>query len=671
MAGDSNVSSPDPGSAPRNSPFSLRQDWPAPTLALVQLLIVIALAAANPGLWPADDDVAYLDQGLTLRLGGFPSAPTRPVFYPWLVSLGMRLFGLRLELVALLQGLLLPIATILLYHFARRRLRRPFALLATLMFGLWPGVIFFSFRFYREFPAAFMLVLVLSLIDRMRDQPKEYLRPVLTGIAAGALVMLRPEFGTLLALWAVIDAVAGLRQRRLLAAAAPWVIAGALALVTVSPAVLAARAAFGEWIFISTYTGVTYTWSFCGDLPDDGRDFWTRDRDRIRPVHPRINRIIYFSDPSVPFSRRDAILWDKAKRCVAHDPGQALTLVANRAPLTWFQLSAAAADMIQGGQAGVFWPPWSAQALRLGEHLVQLLAVLLIGPGLFRLWRRRDSRPVALVFPWFMFYYATVFFVYRYRITVLPVMALGAGAGAEWLWTAWRKGDRRRLLWGCALVLGAGAAAFAVSSPGRASFLRAESWRTLNIRPSLPEGKRKTFVTMLADNYVGQGRYDLMRRELPIFLRARQDQLGAELLAQAAGEALEKDKPTAARLFAEESLRLDPGHAPAVAVITTLDDSLRTVELKDWSPAGSVGGFVVHAAVPPAPLALDSKFPPEELRLEIGARGLRFLGEVTDETEVASGDWFIRDGRVMAALAASDPPPSATNPARLTAYFRP
>ena len=594
---------------------------PALALAIFQLLIVITLAVVNTGLWPTDDDVTYLDQGLTLRLGGFPSAPTRPVFYPWLLSLGMRLFGLRLELVALLQGLFLPITTVLLYHFARRRLHRPFALLAVFLFGLWPGVIFYSFRFYREFMAGFMLVVVFVLIDRMRDQPKAYLRAALTGVAAGMMVMLRPEFGLLLALWALADAIDGLRRRRLFSASAPWVIAGILALATIFPAALAARAAFGEWVFISTYTGVTYTWSFCGELPDDERSFWARDRERTVPINAQANRIIYFSDPSVPFGRRDAELWKIAKRCVARDPGQALTLVTNRAPLTWFQLSAVAADMIKRGAAGNYWPAWSVQSLHLWEFLVQFTAVIFIGPGFLRLWQKQDSRLVALSLPWFMLYYATVFFVYRYRVSVLPVLALAAAAGAEGTWKAWLERDRRALGRGAILIVGAVMVCLAVSSPWNAAFTRRGSWLKVTIQPAMTEARYKIFTTMLAEDYIRLGRYDLMRRELPVFIRSRRDTLSPELLAEAASDALKKFNPTAARLFAAEVLRQTPDHGPAVEIVRTLDDSLRTVQLVDWTRAGTGGGIAIYSTDPSSPLALNTKLPPEELRLEIGGRG--------------------------------------------------
>jgi 4-amino-4-deoxy-L-arabinose transferase-like glycosyltransferase len=198
------------------------------------------------------------------QLFGEPTANWPPGF-PFLMSIGYRLFGQHLKLALGLNVVLATATAVLVYLVALRMFGRPGARLAGALFALVPGSIYFTGLYLSETTFIFALVGLLALAMYLPDRRWT---PVVLGIALGLTALTRGE-GVLmvaipLALWWGIPRGEWLRRTALLLIAmaltiAPWTIRNAVRMDAFIPVALNASATLWSGHNPTANGGPTYS----------------------------------------------------------------------------------------------------------------------------------------------------------------------------------------------------------------------------------------------------------------------------------------------------------------------------------------------------------------------------------------------------------------------------
>ena len=532
----------------------LRSQWGLIVLVAAQAVLATALNYYSRDQWPRDDAITYLSQGVLLWLDSFPPDPNRPILYSFILGLGMKLCGLSFFWLRSFQVAGLCVTTLLLYRLARIMAGKKAALLAVIFFAVFPDTVFYANFLYRESVTMLLLMATLNLAQHMLERPKEYVRPLYTGAAAGLLVMLKPEFGTLMALLALAGLIAAIRARDFRGRVLPWIVCGVMALATTLPALLAARAAFGEWIFICVNTGKYYSLSYCdaletGDPAEQNKSYREKDSARFARVNPKANQIFFFSDPSIPYGERDRWLLNKAKECVRQNPKQAVTLWVNRALGTIFWTDQAAASWMGDGDFGPGWSALFVQTLRALALAIDLAVVLLLGPGLYALGKKPEGRLAALTIIWFVAYYSTAYYRVRLRLPIWPVFILAAAAGFFQSREIFQSGSTRAR---AALILSAALALIAfdiIGQPLGSPLFNQESWLRQKTGEGISADHKRGVLILLADNMEQAGRLEAISEELGPFIRLRKKSLSADLVIAAGDHYFQEKKYSVAAFF--------------------------------------------------------------------------------------------------------------------------
>jgi len=645
-------------------------------ILVVQLALVVALNLLCPDTWPKDDDLTYLFQGFLIRMGAHPPAPTRPVLYPFLLGLAMHLTGLSTFRLGLAQGVMLAATTALVYRLGQRLAGARTGLIAAGLFAAFPDGLFYSARFYREPLGALLLMVSLNLVQAMLARPRRVAPAFFAGVAAGLMVLNKAESGLLFAGLALLGLGYAIKEREFRAHALPWIVCGVTALATTVPAVLAARAAFGEWIFVSTYTGNTYVWAYCGSLDDPSQDnermsFREKDAARAARVSPLSNRVLYFSDPSIPWKARDRFLRRRAGECVRERTGQAASMVWNRGLMSLFLLDGAATDWIRGGQFGRPWPAAVTQLLLAADWMNDAAVLLLLAPGLWILLKDRPGRPAGMAVLWHLGFYSSVYYVSRYRITAWPVFALAAAAGLGAVEQALRRRSRRAgaaiMIWVMACGLGIGY----VSRPWQSGLWQWARWTHMDFGEGLSEAKRAAFLAMMAEGVEQFGTTRILDGELGPYVRARSGSLDSRILSAAADQAGKKKLITSQLFFYRMSSELYPGDGESEVKVKALEALRREVEPGPWKLAGTIPerGVAVYTAGLGRPAIMSEYGPPLDTRLNGSGGPFGLNRNLQQGLDPAPGQYYIKDAQIWITLPAASPAPA--QPLRLDYYALP
>ena len=538
-----------------------------PELAAVlaaQAALVAVVSRHATVSWQVSDAQTYFSQAVMLWQGLFPPNPVRPLFYPFYLSLGLKLFGLSGPGPALWQALPYLATTPLVWRAAKLAGGRATAGLAAGLYAFLPSALFYGSIFLlREPLTGFLLLLTINLTQLMLDQPdgRPDWRPAIRcGLAAGLLVLVKPEFGSLLALLAVIYSIAGARRRDLKPAAS-WIVCGLTALALTAPVVLLDRAVYHDWFFVNTYKGYNLYLSYCGRSDEPGgRSFSELEDDRFQRAHDAGVKIIYLSPDAVPYSERDNRLAKLAFGCIAADPGWAAAAYPRRLLSILFIPNHDALDIMQAGNFGPF-SPAAVQFARFFSLLFNALTIFLLLPAAGLLIRTRIGRLVLIGIGWYVILMAAVYFVPRYRMAVWPLWAVAGGAGAAGLREWWRRGSRVRLLLIGWLLLAA-----AVSGP----VILAEAARLLTpaewVRP--PEGQgissrdQRDNLVDLAGSFIEAENLAGLDRELGGYIRDRHASLNRATLTDAGDYFARLGRPEGAAFFERMAVELYGPAAP-------------------------------------------------------------------------------------------------------------
>ncbi len=636
-------------------------------LLAVQSAFIILLFPSTRGAWPGDDSITYVGQGIELFLGGFPSNPCRPVFYPFLLSLAMKLLGFKPFLILFLQALFIIPTTALTYRLALKTMGRRAALASASILVFFPDFLFFFFKFYREAMAAFLFILSLNLVHLMLLRPDEKVKAFIAGVAAGLLCLLKPEFSSMFALLAVVGGVKAVKARDLKTHAFPWILCGAAALLTVFPAITAARAHFGEWIFINTYKGYNYSVSYCGDYESPGglpsiREFQNSDSRRYDQYNEFARNVMFLSSPEIPYGDRDSLLMDKALECIGENPKKAALMYANRFLAGLFRIDNAAPSWITRGDFGHSWSPAAVQSIGALNLFLDYFIILALGPGMIALFKKRGAWPMACSIIWFLFFYATVFYLGRFRMAVLPAFAIIAAAGVSSLPERLKsRGPQIALAVYiiCVLLL------FSAVSPFfKRGIFKASSWKNVEIGQGPPSSEKRLFLIIAAEGYRKAGTWDLMHHELGRFIRERKDSLSADDLIFAGDRFMDAPMPGAASFFYASASSLY-GSSKAAELLDKLESTRVRDALSSFELAENVEGegiSIYRSKLAKPMLFVWSVEVPLTTKVLFNERPFVFNPAMSEGDGLAPFQYYSRERTIWITLPAGSEAPSPGNP---------
>jgi arylsulfatase A-like enzyme len=389
---------------------------PARVLAALLLLAAALRVAAvfTVGDVPSlhGDETYYVEAGRAVARGlGYPDS-VRPPGWPFLVAGVFRVFGESLTAVRLAQVMLSLAVVALVFDVARRRFGARAALGAGLLCAILPELVHYTHFLWSETLFTTLLVLCIWALDRFETAPHARwaaLAGAALGLAALTREMILP-FALLAAAW-VASVRAGPAARRLQGAA---LLLAACALV-VLPWTIRNYARHRQVVVVST---IRWFPMVVGNLlPPDGSIL---GRDPEQQFAAR-----YFSIPDE--LAREAMARDMALAAIADaQPEWILKKLARNLYglfTPWTQL----ARFERSGWLRPRWQPLARVLLPLEMALTVLVLVL----GTVGLWTVRGGRLAPLLATLVLFFVALHVVAnanHRFRLPLLPVFALFAGA---------------------------------------------------------------------------------------------------------------------------------------------------------------------------------------------------------------------------------------------------
>jgi len=403
---------------------------------------------------PIIDEESYVEWGKRIAAGEVLGKTIfyQDPLYPYSLGLVFSIFGVHYLLVRLLQVGMGVLSVAVVFWTARKMLGERLALLAAAILALYRGLYFFELQLLKGSMVIFFSALSCALGVAAVEKPRSSWRWIGLGLSLGLLTLLRGNFQALLPfvlIWAFAYAWKDPLRDRLVRALA---LALGLALVIV-PVTMRNYVIGGEWVLTTSQGGANF---YIGNNPlADGR-YVTLPFVRANPrweaedfkaeAEKRSGRELRPSEVS-SFWFRESWAWIKA------NPGQALRLLLHKARLMIHQYEI----------------PDNHSLYLTREQFVPALWLafwgfgILWGPGLLGLGLlvqkdRRSWYPALFA----VLYSASLipfFIVDRYRLAVVPAMAVFSAGLVGWVIHKWKESRARPLLWagaGLALSLALG-----------------------------------------------------------------------------------------------------------------------------------------------------------------------------------------------------------------------
>jgi len=410
-------------------PLAATRGWEVRSVAAVLLLALVARLAWGlatrswvfPNVWAFGYEMgeiaSHLASGNGFRMHWATGHPAElsawmPPLYPFFMAGVFESFGIfsrtSAVVLELFQTLISALTCVAVYALGKRLYSPKVGLLASLLFAVYPGAIYFSVeKIWSTALFALLVIVLLLMILRLRDRPRPREGLALGGML-GLITLLDPVVlgllpYALLRLWRD-----GVGDRR--------VIAKTIAVILVSLCLVAApwlarnHAVFGRFVFIKSNFG--HELYLGNNVASDG--FYD----------PRLNEELEGPIPTalLTAAERDTLL--NANEVVANELylRRGLDFIAGH-PLRFLELTFR--------RVVIFWTRhrpvtgWLDEAWTAGGVATFALAVagLLLGRGLCH----RDRRLVAGCLLWFpLAYYLTIAGLSRYRFPVEPVLVVFA-----------------------------------------------------------------------------------------------------------------------------------------------------------------------------------------------------------------------------------------------------
>jgi tetratricopeptide (TPR) repeat protein len=358
---------------------------------------------------------------------GDPQLFVLPPLYPYLVGIIYAIVGRAPSLIIVIQSILGVVAAGLIWRMARARFGETAAIVSGVLFGSSGTVLFYESMLVGTSTAVFLMVSALFYLDRCRSAAKcRYL--ALTGVCFGLLAILRPNVIVVLpvaagiVLWPVRA-----ERRRLLQTFACF---GLAALLPLCGLLVRNGWMAGEWTPLSSHGGINF---YMGNHA--GAPGWFDPPPgmpaNITPLAPEGNltgpRVLAEAEVGRHLTDREVsdFWFYKGLTFVVSSPGEALGVFLRKTRLF---LSAYEVPLNYGFEYH------RQYALALNVPFGQLwflLPLSLIGLVITVTGRRADEWLLILAV-----YAASVIAFHvsaRYRMPVIPILALLAGIPVKWL----------------------------------------------------------------------------------------------------------------------------------------------------------------------------------------------------------------------------------------------
>lgn len=419
--------------------------WVVACTALLTRLVYLVQIRATPLFdYLHLDPLYYVEWGRRVAGGAwlaeqpFEQSP----LYPYLLGAFFSLFGddnsslLILRLVQLAAGVA---GCVGIHQLARQWFDARGALVAGLLAACYGPFLFYEGMVMKSFLTYLLSILALWALLRFRGEARGWL--LLCGVAVGLTALVRANallLAPALALWTLWRWRArGTRQALSLAG---LLLAGTL--LAILPATVHNLAGSGEWVLLTSGAGEVF---YIGNHPQANGAY-------LPPPFVRPSPAWEHEDFRAEASRRSGVTLSRAQasrywfveglRSIRAHPGRWLRLEWRKLALFWNarELPDNYSYDLFARHAGVL--RW---ALPFG--LVAPLGLM----GMLLTWRRwRELLPLHLLLLAHLLGVLLFFNFSRFRLPVVPVLLVFAGAALVAAWDGWRQGHRRR----CAAILG-------------------------------------------------------------------------------------------------------------------------------------------------------------------------------------------------------------------------
>lgn len=403
-------------------------------LGLAFVFRVVAFAANYPFPPLAKDDAVYDKLAWNLVEGNGFSASVTPPFepmavrtpgYPSFVAGVYAVAGRSPTAVRLAQIALSIVTCSLVFLVARRLAGTEAALIAAGLYAVFPAAVLYPSLVLTEANTALLLILALYCAARCMDRPSGTVWYIGCAVALAAATMFRPDYQLLaLPVFGFLVIRAGFRKAVMFRAAA----ATALFVALLAPWAIRNYAVFGRFIGLATGTGHTAMTAKFEAEGKSGPALQQAFEDRYgKQFQEKYGRKMEYLDGARP--AEDELRRRDVAEFIRTEPGVYTRQSFNRltilwGPRSWSEVLGLTSDFSEYSSRQQYWQLAIKTALLMVDTLVLALAALGL---LYAAW---DWKRFGLFFVFVAYVsmiYALVYSNARYRVPVLPLVAILAG----------------------------------------------------------------------------------------------------------------------------------------------------------------------------------------------------------------------------------------------------
>lgn len=365
--------------------------------------------------------------------------------YPYFLAVVFKVFGRSFLVVRLLQVAMGTLSVAVVFLAARRLLPEPAALAAAGILAMYRGLYFFELQILKE-----TMVILLSAVSCLwgmtaAEKPAEQWRWLALGLTLGLLTLLRGNFQVILPfllLWVVFSEKGVKLLSRLTRAG----IFGLGIALVITPVTIRNYKIGGEFVLTTSQGGANFyignnerangryvTLPFVRANPEwEAHDFKAEaEKQAGRPLTPSEVSHFWF---------RESFAW-------IHDhPLSAFLLTLHKARLMIHQYEIPDNHSLY----------LTRQEFVPALYLAFLGFGILWGPALLGMWILRGDPKSRYPALFSILYTASIipfFIVDRYRLAVVPALAVFSAAFLFWTHEKWKKRETRPLLWSAVILL--------------------------------------------------------------------------------------------------------------------------------------------------------------------------------------------------------------------------
>jgi len=428
----------------------------------VQSLFLLETADGLLFQYPLLDASSYFSQAVAILAGhGKLGAFWQPPGYPYFLAGLCRIFGTHVALIRGVQALVLaPAGALLIWRVGRRLLPPTWAFGAAAATCVTGPLLFYFSQLLAAAPASVLTTAVILLTMRAMEQPGTR-RWLAVGGMNGLTMLFVATTAALVPVLAVFawgfgqpdhnPATTNGQGRR--SARTSWLHVAALTcgiLLVVTPVTLRNHAACGRWILISANSGTNF---YIGNSRD-----WENTLTALPELNwNRVQRLPFLVSNVRTAADADAVFQQMAWQEARADPAGFMRRLAHKALVFWHGREIPRILNIYGWREASLL--LRATVWRAGINFPCGLLVPLALVGACALCRNRKGLLLASACVAFGLLVSLYFPCSRYRVQILPLVVVLAGAGGLALLTALRAHQRRLAIGLSALLCAAGFAA--------------------------------------------------------------------------------------------------------------------------------------------------------------------------------------------------------------------